>query len=181
MCGFNFESKSLKANASGGEVNEAAETIASDKETSEKTVETYPSPITKFGTSSIIENTLVYDGEKIPMHPTFEDKEAAIQDLYGQAGEFLSKIEEKYGIGTLCSDNWKKYYEDVLADEPTGNLDTQNSIVSVLLVAAVSGWVFEIGERQNRCKCGECPAITLSHSSDIIFSEIDVTVTIPSP
>lgn len=49
---------SLKANASGGEVNEATETIASDKETLEKTVETYPSTITKFGSSSIIENTL---------------------------------------------------------------------------------------------------------------------------
>lgn len=67
MCGFNFESKSSKANASGGEVNEAAETIASDKESSEKTVETYPSTITKSVLYHIIENTLVYAGEKIPI------------------------------------------------------------------------------------------------------------------
>lgn len=60
------------------------------------------------------------------MYPTFEDKEAAIQDLYGQAGDLLSKIEAKYGIGTLSSDNWKKYYQDALEyiyNEENGLLD----------------------------------------------------------
>lgn len=96
---------SFNAMASEAEVEETTAETA----TSEKTIETYPSTITTFGTSSVIENTLVYYGEKIPMYPTFEDKEAAIQDLYGQAGDLLSKIEEKSGIGTLCENNWEEY------------------------------------------------------------------------
>lgn len=99
---------SFNAMASEAEVEETT----AESATSEKTIETYPSTITTFGTSSVIENTLVYYGEKIPMYPTFEDKEAAIQDLYGQAGELLSNIETKYGLGTLSEDNWKEYLEN---------------------------------------------------------------------
>lgn len=70
------------------------------------------------------------------MYPTFEDKEAAIQDLYGQAGELLSKIEAKYGIGTLCSDNWKEYYEDALEyiyNEENGLLDWDTEPQAILI------------------------------------------------
>lgn len=56
--------------------------------------------------------------------------------MYGQAGELLSKIEAKYGIGTLSSNNWKKYYQNAIEyiyNEENGLLDWDTVPEAILI------------------------------------------------
>ena len=51
------------------------------------------------------------NNENIPLYPTFENKEKAIQEIINETSGLLNKIQEKYKLSKLNEDNWNIYRE----------------------------------------------------------------------
>lgn len=61
------------------------------------------------GTISV-KKSIIIDGEKNYLFPTFDDKENALKVFKEKANNILTKIKNNNGIAELSDDNWQEYY-----------------------------------------------------------------------
>lgn len=57
-----------------------------------------------------IKESLIIEGEKNYLYPTFDNDEKAIREIKFKAKNVLKLLEEKYNLTELTTANWEEYY-----------------------------------------------------------------------
>ena len=57
-----------------------------------------------------IKESLIIEGQKNYLYPTFDNNEKAIQGIKFRAKNVLRLLEEKYNLSELTTVNWEEYY-----------------------------------------------------------------------
>lgn len=77
-----------------------------------------------------IKSSLIMDGQKNYLYPTFDDNEHALNNVRIKAKNILVELEEKNHAGVLSEENWETYYNTLNELQETGFVDEKKLLLA---------------------------------------------------